>query len=139
MIKRAMLAMMFLMVHINSYAASNVKLEDRKTSGNKVNIDKIGTKYGIVDRKMPIATATASSQVSCTGSSATVMASNDDRVIGAWLNQSAAEAFVCMTGTCTSTTGIRLQENQGYVAEHYTGAVSCITSAGTATLGVYEN
>lgn len=121
------------------FAETSTKIEDRDTSGYRVNVDKFGSKYGLVTANVPIPTSTASSQVSCTSSSGTLAASNSDRVIASWKNTGVTVVFVCMAATCTAGTGMEFNENEGYVAEHYTGALSCITSSGTAVLGFYEN
>jgi len=81
--------------------------------------------------------ATTSTQVSCTSTSSTVLSPDSSRKVAVYLNQSTTDAYVCWAATCTTALGTRFQENQGFVTEQYKGVITCITSSGTATLGIY--
>lgn len=84
------------------------------------------------------ASTAAEGQTSCTTSSASVMTANSNRVVARLLNQSAVDVYVCYAATCSTGVGVRLQENMSLSEDRYTGAISCITASGTATLARKE-
>ena len=84
-------------------------------------------------------TTATESQVSCTTTSGTIQASNTSRSKVHFLNQSAVDAYVCYAATCTTAAGMRFQENMGYSEDIYTGIITCITVAGTATVATKES
>lgn len=78
-------------------------------------------------------------QVSCTTSSSVLKAANSARLKVDYQNISTTTVFVCHAATCTTNgAGKRLKEDMGYTESVYSGAISCITAAGTATVGVTE-
>lgn len=82
--------------------------------------------------------SSSNTQVSCATTSTSVAAENASRMQIIAMNQSAIDVYLCYAGTCTTAIGTRLTENMGLVEDNYLGAVTCITSAGTATLSVKE-
>jgi hypothetical protein len=92
----------------------------------------------IYHQKVSSNTTESSTANNCSNVSASLISTNANRVELITLNQSVTTAYICFAATCTTTTGMRLQENMGITDEHYTGVVSCITSSGSATIAVKE-
>lgn len=118
---------------------------------DRVNVDTTGAMYvnpGVllstsdsvkaVKEKVSSTTTESSTANNCTGTTASLISSNANRIELIVLNQAAIDAYVCFAATCTTTTGMKLTENMGITNEHYTGAVSCITASGTTTIAVKE-
>lgn len=118
---------------------------------DRVNVDTTGAVYvnpGVllstsdsvkaVKEKVSAVTTESSTANNCTGTTASLISSNGNRLELIVLNQAAIEAYICFAATCTATTGMKLTENMGITNEHYTGAVSCITASGTTTIAVKE-
>ena len=86
------------------------------------------------------ATATASPQVSCTTTSATLISSNTSR-LGADISMiGSGTVYICRTATCTTGTAtfIFTAQGQSYREEHYSGVYSCITASGSVAMAGSE-
>ena len=90
------------------------------------------------NQKASASTEIDNTSTTCGTTTGVLIAANASRILVTYLNQSAVSAYICHASTCTVATGMRLLENMGYEDTHYTGAISCITSSGTANVFLRE-
>lgn len=85
-------------------------------------------------------TATASPQVSCTTSSATLLASNAGRFSADITMIGSGTVYVCRAATCTTGTAAFIFSTQGqsYRETTYSGVFSCITASGSIAVAGSE-
>lgn len=130
------LSLFYLPVHAQTIGGGNEPVAVNLNNALSSSIDTI-TAY-----QQKTSTATTS-QVSCGTTSATLKAANTTRISIDYQNFTpTTSVYVCENATCTTAGAGKLlgdtSKLYGYTESNYTGALSCITASGTATVGVTE-
>ncbi|MDP2815294.1 MAG: hypothetical protein Q8O19_01280 [Rectinemataceae bacterium] len=106
--------------------------------GIEGNYSKVNPGGSIQVDEPKVATA-AEGQVSCGTTTSVLRAANTARISIAYQNVSVTTVRICHAATCVAANaGKRLKEDSGFLEKNYTGAISCITDSGTATVSFTE-
>lgn len=95
------------------------------------------------DSGFPLLFSTATNSSStCSGATSSILASRSGvRSFFGTVNDSATTTYLCLSGSCSTSTGIRLNANGGsFLMDQgviYTGDISCIGASGSTTSLTY--